>query len=162
VSGVEHAPAVAVGRHGPNVAVYVALVRSMSSGLGSKRLVDVDHPKDVVPVYTQGHDVLLHADQRHAAEFQALHRAGQHPHRPRQDLLGGLVVDAESVAASAHADPEARQGYPVLVDPLVRVADDEQVVRPWGDRAPARNPSGAAGEAQMDSALLDAVRLTTA
>ena len=45
-----------------------------------------------------------------------------------QDLLRGAVVDGQPAAAPAHVDADLRERDVVVVDPLVRVADDEHVV----------------------------------
>lgn len=54
--------------------------------------------------------------------------AGQQAERPVQDLVGGAVVDPEAVGASSDLDAHFRQAHPVVVDPLVGVADEEEVV----------------------------------
>ena len=70
------------------------------------------------------------AEQGVHLAVQAGHRVRpEQRHRPGQDLLGGPVVQRQPPAPPPHADPQAGQGDPVVVDALVRVGRDEQVVR---------------------------------
>ena len=83
------------------------------------------------------------ADQRVHLAVQAGHRVrAEQRHGPGQDLLGGPVVQGQPPAPAAHADPEADQGDPVVVDALVRVGRDEQVVRAGRDGGAEQAPLG--------------------
>ena len=74
---------------------------------------------------------------------QAGHRVRpEQRHRPGQDLLGGPVVQGQPPAPPPHADPQAGQGDPVVIDALVRVGRDEQVVRAGRDRGAEQPPLG--------------------
>ena len=83
------------------------------------------------------------ADQRVHLAVQAGHRVRpEQRHGPGQDLLGGPVVQGQPPAPAPHADPEADQGDPVVVDALVRVGRDEQVVRAGRDGGAEQAPLG--------------------
>jgi len=67
---------------------------------------------------------------------------------PAADLVRGSVVHPEAAGAAADVDPAARQARAVAVDPLVGVADQEQVVGSQLSReARRRPPSGPAAGA---------------
>ena len=76
------------------------------------------------------------AEQGVHLAVQAGHRIRpEQRYRPGQDLLGGPVVQGQPPAPPAHADPQAGEGDPVVVDALVRVGRDEQVVGPGATAA---------------------------
>lgn len=68
--------------------------------------------------------------------------ARQHSPGPPQDLFRIPVVDAQPEAAPHHSDAERGEGHPGVVDPLVGIAREEDVVRPFGHRGPQQTPLG--------------------
>ena len=83
------------------------------------------------------------AEQGVDLAVQAGHRiCPEQRHRPGQDLLGRPVVQGQLPAPPPHADPQAGEGDPVVVDALVRVGRDEQVVRAFGDGSAEQPPLG--------------------
>jgi hypothetical protein len=49
---------------------------------------------------------------------------------PTKDLLGRSIIDLQSPGLASGLDTESAQTYPVIVDSLARVTDNEQVVLP--------------------------------
>ena len=107
-------PSLAPGGHVPHQRLVLGLARPRRDDL---------RPAAVQRGTVAGERVRLVVQAGHA-------RLAQRGDGEREDLLGGAVVDREALAASADVDADARQRDVVVVDPLVRVADDEHVVGP--------------------------------
>src|SRR5262245_41171358 len=91
-----------------------------------------------------GDDGLGPRERRVAAEtcvgavVEVVHRITRpHGERPTMDLMASAVVEPEPAGPAASLDAEPVQRCPVVVDPLVRVADEKKIVRPlvFGSRA---------------------------
>ena len=59
-----------------------------------------------------------------------------------EDALARAVVDLQAAGASAGLDPKAAEAHLVVVDPLMRIAGQEEIVRSWRDACAQQPPLG--------------------